>query len=546
MTVSADAASAVIEAFTRRGFRYDSRTPSGHFVLIGPLQTPAGPHECEVQLRSDFSAPPSVRLLQVPDELKPIAPHVDSEGGICYLSKSSVAINIFDPVGQMLACLNRAERVLAQLLRRELVADLAEEFFAYWGEDFCHCFFDIKENRSANLKCMVGTPANYRGAIFFITDDVKRTSVKSKVLGCDVHEVPWPVYRIYTKAVPRPQLDQWPPASLGDLLAWQALLEPRASRKISERIGQAAEKGNPAAIIMVESPNFLYAFVVRFKAFGGRTYSKTELRKKTVFNSSEVTALSGWRIDERYITQRNMPGMKTLVDKRIVLIGCGTIGGYLADMLVKAGAGAGEGELFLVDPDTLKASNVGRHRLGFSYVDQLKVKALMSELKACAPDANLRALPVDVRKANLGKIDLLIDATGEQVISDYLAVTYGKSTQLSIWIEGPGIAVRGLLRPDASGACFHCLTVYNRNGKYLSTQETLPQIYAGQGCEQEYVPFPATVSIHAACLACEMTLDWVAGNETPTLRTRVLDRAFNAATPDCVPKRLSECPACST
>ena len=137
--------------------------------------------------------------------------------------------------------------------------------------------------------------------------------------------------------------------------------------------------------------------------------------------------------------------MKTLQGKRIAIIGCGTIGGYLADRLVKAGAGFGEGTLVLFDHENLSAANIGRHRLGFlPYVEKNKAASLCTELMVLLPDAKISAVPADVRKANLEKFDLIVNATGEQVIGDYLAATYRDATQLSVWIEGH----------RSGGACF--------------------------------------------------------------------------------------------
>ena len=80
----------------------------------------------------------------------------------------------------------------------------------------------------------------------------------------------------------------------------------------------------------------------------------------------KVMPVSVIRIDDRYLAQRNIPKSKTLAGKKIALVGCGTIGGYLSDMLVKAGAGTCGGQLTLVDFDGLLPQNIGRHRLGLS------------------------------------------------------------------------------------------------------------------------------------------------------------------------------------
>ena len=158
MIDKADVSASVISAFRARGFTYLKRSPGGGFLLRGPLKTSEGNHECIVAIPQNFDRPPSIVLVRVPEVLKPIAPHINSSGGICYLSRQSIALNIFDPVGQMLGCLNRAEKVLGQLLRDELVDDLAEEFFAYWGTDKFHCYFDFRIGSRKKLQAIVGIP----------------------------------------------------------------------------------------------------------------------------------------------------------------------------------------------------------------------------------------------------------------------------------------------------------------------------------------------------------------------------------------------------
>lgn len=545
MRALGDSAALVIEAFASRGFTYLSRSTRS-FVLAGPLHTSEGTHECLIYIPHYFDRPPSVVLCEIPQALRPVAPHIDSSGGICYLSRASIEINIFDPVGQMLGCLERAEKVLGQLLRNELVDDLAEEFFAYWGEEFFHCFFDFRVGNNKNLRAMVDTKSNAHAAVVFITDDVQRTTAKGSILGYKPLEITCPVARIYTKVEPRPTQHEWPPKTLGSMVKWQSICDPRAGRRIVERVSQAAEKGAGFLVVMIESPKFFYAFLLFFAPPNGARPTTVELRKKAVLHNCAVYPLRGWRIDEGYITQRNVPGMKTLEHKKIIVVGCGTIGGYLADMLVKAGAGAGTGELTLIDSDTLHASNLGRHRLGFPHINKKKSDALAQELRTDMPDANIRSLPVDVHRANLFKADLIIDATGEQTVSDFLASAHTATNQLCIWIEGPGVAVRALIRRNCHEACIQCLTRLTRDGEYSATVENMPKVYAGQGCENEYVPFPASVSMQAACLAFEMVMDWAAGADSPALRTRVVDRKFTGKLADCTPPKLADCPACGT
>ena len=88
--------------------------------------------------------------------------------------------------------------------------------------------------------------------------------------------------------------------------------------------------------------------------------------------------------------------------------------------------------------------------------------------------------------------------------------------------------MRALLQSEKEDGCYHCLTMHNLEGNLISTVEPMPFLFAGQGCEQEFVPFSAIVSIHAACLACELIMDWINGKTKSTLRTKVLNSNLSA------------------
>ena len=533
----------VIEAFKQQGFEFVGKTDDGWFKLRG-LLIPCGAVDgipCEVQLDPTFFDLPRIRLLKIPPELPNAVPHLGAEGGLCYLAKGTVVLDIYDPVGQSLACLQRAAAVLGQILKGEMIEDLAEEFFAYWGG--WPCFVDMQGEDLGRQNCIVAQANG--NPLWFITDNEDRTTRKLHSLGYQVTDKTVLTYRVKTTAQPRPLTSHWPPKTVGDVLAWQSTLDARCRRKIHERIKEGQSKKANGVLIIIESPLITYGFAVLFDHQVSR---KTKLadRKDSSFGL-KVMPVSVIRIDDRYLAQRNIPKSKTLAGKRIALVGCGTIGGYLSDMLVKAGAGTCGGKLTLVDFDGLFPQNIGRHRLGFPDLLSNKAEAMAKELKRLSPGAEVHALPVDVRQAQLGKLDLLIYATGEESLGHWLCGRYGAPTpMLSVWIEGPGTAVRALLRANASGACYRCLWHSHRRGELRSTLDALPNILAGHGCEGLYVPFPASVSVQAASLGAEMALDWINGVHSPALRTRLIDQTHQLATPDCDPLRDRDCPLCNS
>lgn len=541
---TATAVADVIEAFKQRGFELVGKTDNGWFKLHGHLIPPQADKRClcEVQLDPAFFDLPRIRLLEIPPELPAAVPHLGADGGLCYLAKGTVVLDIYDPVGQSLACLQRAAIVFGQIMKGEMVEDLAEEFFAYWQGSLC--FVDLQGEDLGRQSCIV---AQTNGSLlWFITDNEDRTTKKLNSLGYQVSDRTVLTYRVKTSTAPRPLTSHWPPETVRDILTWQSTLDPRCRRKIHERIKEGEKKKANGILIVIESPMMTYGFAVLYDRQHPIQKGKLAVHRDSSFGL-KVTPISVIRIDDRYLAQRNMPKSKTLAGKNLVVVGCGTIGGYLSDMLVKAGAGTCGGKLTLVDFDSLLPQNIGRHRLGFPDLLSNKAEAMAKELMRLAPSAEIRALPVDVRHAQLGKLDLLIDASGEESLGHWLCGHYFHPTpMLSVWIEGPGTAVRALLRTKVSGACFRCLWHSNRRGELRSTVDPLPAILAGHGCEGLYVPFPAWVSVHAASLGAEMTLDWVNGIYSPALRTRLIDHTHQLASPDCDPPRDRDCPICSS
>lgn len=540
-----DTSSEVIEAFKQRGFEFVGKTDDGWFRLRGCLTPPESMEGClcEVHLDSNFFELPRIQLLEVPLKLPAAVPHIASNGGLCYLAKGTVVIDIFDPIGQSLACLERAESVFGQIMKGEMVEDLAEEFFAYWDGPFC--MIDMQGEDLGRQRCIVAEAPGGR-TLWFVTDDEARTKKKLISLGYQATDKTVLTYRVRTTARPRPFAGNWPPRTVRDILSWQSALDPNCRRKIYQRIQEGEKKKSNGVLLLVESPLITYGFAVLYDRSNRCAKEKAAYRRDTMFDL-EVIRVSAVRIDDRYVAQRNIPKLKTLAGKNIAVIGCGTIGGYLSEMLVKAGSGTSGGKLTLVDCDYLLPQNIGRHRLGFPDLLSNKATAMVSELGRLAPGADIRALPVDVRQAQLGKLDLLIDATGEEALGHWLCSRYLPGTpMISVWIEGPGTVVRALLRTNNSGACYRCLWHSNKRGELRSVIGPLPVILAGHGCEGLYVPFPASVSVQAASLGMDVALDWVNGICSPSLRTRLLDRAYDLATPDCDPLRDRECPVCNS
>ncbi len=534
----------VIDSLKKSDFDYIGKADNGWQSLTGVLRPPRSKQTYRIVIQIDpyFLEPPRIQLLDTPKGSPPVVPHLSANGILCYLGKGSVVLDIFDPVGQTLACINRAEFVLDQIINNEVIEDLAEEFYIHWRG--MECFIDLKHESQGKQICFDIEIDSVPYLV--VTDDRDRTLTKLTSLKAKVIDRTITTYRVKTKAQPKPLLNAWPPKRLKDILEWQQFLDSNCRKKILHRVKEAISAGNSAVLIIIESPLLTYGFAVYIDSDEKLSKMITDSRKRTMMDMV-VVPISMERIDDRYLAQRNIPNLNTLAGKKIALIGCGTIGGFLAEMLVKAGAGTSDGMLKLVDYEELQPQNIGRHRLGFQYLFSNKAKSLATELVRSSPGSNVVAAQVDVRKVSLEEVDLLIDATGEEALGHWLCQMYSsKLAMLSIWIEGPGIAVRGILKAHDRCGCYRCLWHTNKKGLLNSTTSPMPQVLAGHGCEGLYVPFPAYVSLIAAGLGAEMTLNWINNTPTPSVRCRLIDTEFELATSDYDLIPDPDCPVCNS
>ncbi|MCD0155936.1 ThiF family adenylyltransferase [Deinococcus sp. 6GRE01] len=229
------------------------------------------------------------------------------------------------------------------------------------------------------------------------------------------------------------------------------------------------------------------------------------------------------RLDRPLVTARG-GGRTTLSAKRVLLVGCGAVGGHLATMLATAGVG----HLTLLDHDLVAPENVFRHVLGRAALGRRKVEALAADLRNRVPYLTVRAVPLTLDGAvksgeiDLGAYDLVISATGEPAVDLDLNARLRQTNApraIFTWLEPFGIGGHALLSTGDEG-CFECLyspdiagdtnTFHNRAALYAKTQPrdfNLDEI----GCGSFYTPFSDLDARRTAELAVRLAVDTLEG-----------------------------------
>lgn len=543
----------IVNALANRGFVVDRSSPVGVFRFTGCLASRQGDLPAEV-LIWDLSLVeyPTIRLLTRPKGLPPVVSHLNAENFLCYAARGTLVLDMYDPGGQVISCLERAEQVLDRLLSGQPQEDMQDEFLHHWqGMPTLVNLNSIKAGPALVWRAKM--PGGAR--IFAIGSSKDATKNKVSGIGVTLEGDGFPSHVLTTDKMPGAIEGAWPPKKVGSFLNWLRALDPKCGKEASRLLLNAYDtRQNKLALIVITPRAWVGAFAVFNKRVSTDkrkfpTRTRANYAKRTLCNAADVLVLAPHRIDDTYIASRNQPGHRTLEGFRIALVGCGAVGGYLADLLVRAGAGLSGGELILIDNDELKPENLGRHFLGMKYLYKDKVFALQEALKESIPGVNLRPLPVDARvAANLEKCDLLIDATGEEGLSNWLNYRYRGGDFVPLiftWVSGAGAAVQSFMRDRPEGACFRCLRDKAREPLFSPLLDQDTPIITADGCEGYFVPFPATASIQAAALAAEMVMDWANGSPSPRLRTRALNDAQSREIEKQDPICRKECPGCN-
>jgi tRNA A37 threonylcarbamoyladenosine dehydratase len=94
---------------------------------------------------------------------------------------------------------------------------------------------------------------------------------------------------------------------------------------------------------------------------------------------------------------------RVISEKRVAVIGCGSVGSFIADELARAGVS----KFILIDPDVVEWPNLTRAVYGFSDIGNYKVDALSKQLKSIFPDISVLSHSRELQDLSGNLVELL-------------------------------------------------------------------------------------------------------------------------------------------
>lgn len=450
-------------------------------------------------------------------------PHIDNKGKICLFELEGVLIDQ-NLQGILLQSLFRAKNILVDGFSRSNAEDFIKEFELYWCQlpGIRGLNFVVPAAECCQMvKCILKTPSQRKKEKQ--SEYLKRVHSSPIYVGKDVDDLKrWKLEKasIINAAyfVISPDVDMYPPdirkpvslEFLNDLLKY-------VSSKDISNILQGLSK-NKVIIFAIKQPKGILNFV-GFLAEDGRLEKNDD--RYFLSSVSRLQPLAVHRSDKKYLMMRAaQPDINS--KKKILVIGCGSIGGYLTYELVKTGFE----DITIVDDDYLFAENIFRHILGMEYVSKYKCVAMEEYIRKNIPEVSIKSLVAKFEDAvldediSLEDYDMIISATGSHNLNRWLnSYIFNHKIDVPIiyaWNEVYGIGNHIAYFKYGNSGCYECLFARNEitgelydKSSYCEPGQAIVQNVGG--CGKTYVPYGDMISLKTVLMCIEVIGDAFSG-----------------------------------
>lgn len=233
-------------------------------------------------------------------------------------------------------------------------------------------------------------------------------------------------------------------------------------------------------------------------------------------------------------------GIATFQGKHICIVGVGSVGSHVAEML----CGEGVGQITLIDNEILEPANIHKHVLGAGEIGYFKGVGLKIILETNYPFVQINAKVQAVsgldfsQPVNWRRFDLIIWATGNLTLEKAFS-TYAIEQSINVpivhgWNEPFGVGGHVVVTTSESSGCLSCLYIDKKTLK-KSLYHNLSFIKPGQkvlseigGCGFDYLAFSKTDAIQTATLMSRMAKRVLTGNVTESVAMSWKGDSFDA------------------
>ena len=448
---------------------------------------------------------------------KRFIPHSSSGGKLCLFDESSVMVKPDSPEQLLLDSYDRAIEIL-KMDPETQKEEVFREFFAYWGNQsqagfMLYTNLTAAETREFQEYTAIGDKVNR----LVVSDNLEESkALLVNHMGCapseaEKHKIPCFRIRIRSSSLPK----------MNGSFTWKNIrsyildnITGSQKRRFNQMLSEKYSVVN--RLLLLTIPSYYgdqYACIWM--------HHNSQKRKNALRNISDckVDAVTTVRIDPQYLLVRG-GAEKSIMQKSVLLIGCGSVGGFLADNLCQCGIGT----LDILDKDILTTDNIHRHVLGFddAITRQNKADLLKKHLESRFPYVDIDSFSFTDRSAEslikdpkrLSHYDLIVSATGNPTLdlelNDVLHSIENAPPFIVCFNEPYGIGGHAvaILR---KGGCLRCLYSDPISGELSSFQGSFVkenQAFSKtiSGCSSAFVEYSVLDSQQTAIIASRLII----------------------------------------
>lgn len=447
-------------------------------------------------------------------------PHVEVDGVLCAFPNAATH-SPYDPVALVQYTLQAAIDLISACRAGLLEQDFQREFHSYWSRE------SSEDNRDV-ISLLSDIDSTRLVSAWFGQEFIVIGTNKQEIRNWLDHRYPGNNRKLEYEsalaiALQTPLLPGEYPRSAGDILGTIRTKAPDA-----ERILLSLITSSPRPLILLTAPtdNGPALAAMKISTIPARDFRGRRLDKsRNGFRPDKVPPalatsriLSQAREPNRYVVRRADPAWihgrgkdltaQRLFEKKVVLLGAGSIGSFVAEILAQAGVG----KLTIVDPEKLTFSNAGRHLLGVDSEGLHKATAIATLLQKRFPhhsivgDISTAERYLDENKTALNEIDLVISVTGDWGANAYLNELFlsGHMKQTPVlvgWSEAHAVAGHAVFL-NSRTSCLLC--GFTEKGEPLLKVATWPEVtlLSEPACGGLYQPYgPAEIASINAMIA---------------------------------------------
>ena len=551
---------------------------------VKSYETPGGQFSVALRFTADpYIALPTAYVLNSPDKYRGrLLPHINMGWYLCYVEEMEADWDANDLSRLYLQVDAQIQLTLETAVASVVTGapddqEMEGEFSSYWLPD--ETVYVLSETaEKVPLECLVANSATSASKpesvsteewIAYEKDDVNERAKWLGLRGLKRRDEKTFLTSYFKIKPSRLAGVLWPPQNLRAVLQWLTEVDLSARARILDHFVNNPVKRH-VLLFDVHHQDMVGLYVeLDLPATGLNTYSNKKNRKKgtgrVVKHGTLITCLSAkrsikdfirlgvTRADRKTILSRNRrrTAIGDLSTKRIALIGCGTIGGYLSSLLLRSGAGCGGAQFDLYDHDSFGPQNFGRHSLSTTDFGENKAVAIASTLKMSTHlNCNVKGHPTRfaIHAETLKKYDIVIDATGRPPVSKRLAhVVRTMPDKRPLLIHGfnDGNGRSSKVIVDDGSCCFGCLLAdpaFYKNGTDIRFKDIDRNDERHISCGNTYTPYDAAVSVITASMMQEAVLDSLEPKFRWTYSEHMLDGS-RSRQPRQLP-RQSNCDIC--